>query len=280
MIIGFFGKGGSGKSSLATQMALHLHAIGKEVLAIDADHNIDLAYNLTNGSLTPDMPSLGDALAPIRSFVGLEDGGTSADVFSEKCAMRFSLNPLDAYTDKYTHKVTDRLRVMMAGAQTDTVLYGKACSHILTTPLKIYLPLLKMEENDVVVMDEKAGADGVTTGIVTGVDVGVIVCEASSHSIKTAKQIAELMDFFETPYVFVGNKITGTEDRDYITQHLEVEPIAFLPDDVSVKRNPSRSVSMWSSVLEKIRTKLANLNQHNRMERTVRKFKRNRSLGV
>ena len=78
----------------------------------------------------------------------------------------FSLSPADSYTDRYTHRVKDRLRLMMAGEQTDTVLYGKACSHILTTPLKIYLPLLQIRENDVVVMDEKAGADGVTTGIV------------------------------------------------------------------------------------------------------------------
>ena len=280
MIIGFLGKGGSGKSSLATQMALYLHAAGKEVLAIDADHNMDFAYNLTDGSLTPDIPSIGNALTPIRSFIGLGDEGTSDDAFSEKRDMCFSLSPADAYTDKYTHRVKDRLRLMMAGKQTDTVLYGKACSHILTTPLKIYLPLLKIGENDIVIMDEKAGADGVTTGTVTGIDVGIIICEASQHSIKTAKQIAELMDFFETPYIFAGNKTTGGEDHDYITQHLGAEPTVFLPEDVSIKRNPSALTTAWSSMLKKIHTNLTGLNRNNRLERTRRKFERNHAFSV
>ena len=280
MIIGFLGKGGSGKSSLATQVSLYLHTAGKEVLAIDADHNMDFAYNLTDGSPAPDMPSIGNALAPIRSFIGLEGEGTSADAFSEKRDMCFSLNPVDAYTDRYTHCVKDRLRLMMAGKQTDAVLYGKACSHILTTPLKIYLPLLQIGENDIVIVDEKAGADGVTTGTVTGIDVGVVICEASQHSIKTAKQIAELMDFFETPYIFAGNKTAGGEDRDYITQHLGAEPTVFLPEDVSVKRNPSTLTTAWSSMLKKIHTKLTGLNQNNRLERTKRKFERNHAFSV
>ena len=126
-----------------------------------------------------------------------------------------------------------------------------------------------------VVVDEKAGADGVTTGIVTGIDVGVIVCEPALHSVKTARQIAELMDFYETPYVFVGNKVTTSEDKDFISSELGQDPTAVLLESAGVKRNPSTQVAEWSDELQTIFTKAQELNQNDRLERTVAKFRRN-----
>ena len=279
MIIGFLGKGGSGKSSVATQMALSLRASGTEVLAIDADHNIDFAYNITNGSLPSDTPCLADGLGAIRSIFGLREGDPYSKIFLEQSDVKqFSLNPADTYTQAYSHIIDDGLRLMMAGSQTDTVLYGKACSHILTTPLKIYLPLLEVSEDSVVLMDEKAGADGVTTGIVTGIDVGVIVCEPALHSVKTAKQIAGLMNFFETPYVFVGNKVTDETDQEFLTQQLGTEPVSFFPEDTAIKRNPFKLISVWHTAMERLCEKIFPLNQHNRLERTKRKFERNHSF--
>lgn len=164
---------------------------------------------------------------------------------------------------------------MVAGPQTENVLYGTHCSHSLTTPLKILLPLLELQDNEVVVVDEKAGADGVSTGIVTGIDVGVIVCEPALHSVKTAKQIAELMDFYETPYMYVGNKINSDEDKDFITLGLGQEPIAFLMESNNLKRNPSAIVPEWHDELEAVFESAKTHNQNNRLERTVKKFTRN-----
>jgi CO dehydrogenase maturation factor len=134
---------------------------------------------------------------------------------------------------------------------------------------------LELQENEVVVVDEKAGADGVSTGIVTGIDVGVIVCEPALHSVKTAKQIAELMDFYYTPYVFVGNKITSSEDKDFIIEQLGQEPVTFLMQSNAMKRNPSALVGEWTDELVAIYEQAKTLNQNNRLERTIEKFKRN-----
>jgi CO dehydrogenase nickel-insertion accessory protein CooC1 len=169
---------------------------------------------------------------------------------------------------------------MVAGPQTDTVLYGKACSHSLTTPLKILLPLLELQENEVVVVDEKAGADGVSTGIVTGIDVGVIVCEPALHSVKTAKQIASLMDFYSTPYLFVGNKISSSEDKDFIVSELGQEPVTFLMESSSIKRNPTTLVREWTDELVEVFEQANVLNQNNRLERTLEKFRRNQEFAT
>ena len=46
MRVAFLGKGGSGKSTMATAFVQELRSRGMQVLAIDADHNMDLSYNL------------------------------------------------------------------------------------------------------------------------------------------------------------------------------------------------------------------------------------------
>ncbi len=274
MILGFLGKGGSGKSSVATQMALFLHEQGKTVLAVDADHNMDLSYNLSGGQL-PNMKYLSEGLKDMQAFIKVPDTRKYAEVFLEEVETRFSLTPQDTVTAAYVVTVKEQLYLMAAGPQTDTVLYGKACSHSLTTALKVYLPLLNLKENEMVVVDEKAGADGVTTGIVTGLDVGVIVCEPALHSIKTAKQIAELMQFYDTPFVFVGNKISDSEDKAFIETELGSTPAAYLVQSGGVKRNPSEVVGEWCDALGDIMQAAHAQHKNNRLERTKTKFARN-----
>jgi len=274
MILGFLGKGGSGKSSVSSQMALHRNTTGMSVLAVDADHNMDLSYNLSDGDVSS-FEYFSQSLPALQKAVGLSEGEKYTETFLSDVDTKFTLSPVSAEIEQYSTVLENNIRLMTAGPQTDTVLYGKACSHSLTTPLKILLPLLELQENEVVVVDEKAGADGVSTGIITGVDVGVIVCEPALHSIKTAKQIAELMDFYSTPYVFVGNKVASSEDKDFIIEQLGQEPVTFLMQSNSIKRNPSLLVEEWIDELVTVFEKAKNLNQNNRLERTVEKFKRN-----
>jgi CO dehydrogenase maturation factor len=274
MILGFLGKGGSGKSSVSTQMALLLHKQGKTVLAVDADHNMDLSYNLGGGEI-PEMEHLSESLKDVQTFIKLPENSKYSEAFLNEVEARFTLSPIDTVTNTYSTRVKEGLYLMAAGPQTDTVLYGKACSHSLTTALKVYLPLLALKENETLIVDEKAGADGVTTGIVTGIDVGVIVCEPALHSIKTAKQIAELMDFYQTPYVFVGNKVSDSEDKDFIEKGLGVTPTTYLMQSSGVKRNPSELVMEWQDELAEIIKVAHTLNKNDRLERTKTKFARN-----
>lgn len=274
MILGFLGKGGSGKSSVSTQMALFLNTQDKTVLAVDADHNMDLSYNLGSGEV-PEMKHLSESLEDLQTFIKLPENSKYSEAFLNEVEARFTLSPIDTVTNTYSTRVKEGLYLMAAGPQTDTVLYGKACSHSLTTALKVYLPLLAIKENETVIVDEKAGADGVTTGIVTGIDVGIIVCEPALHSIKTAKQIAELMNFYDTPYVFVGNKVSDSEDKDFIEKELGVTPTTYLMQSSSVKRNPFDLVSEWQDELAEIVKVARGLNKNNRLERTKTKFARN-----
>lgn len=274
MILGFLGKGGSGKSTVATQMALFLARGGRRVLAIDADHNMDLSHNLGSGRL-PKLQYLGSGLADVLDAVGLAPHGKYQQAFDRGDVSPFRLSPLDSFSAAYSCEVSDTLRLMAAGPQTDQVLYGQSCSHILTTALKVYLPLLELAHNEVVLVDEKAGADGVTTGVVTGLDVGAIVVEPALHSLKTARQIGELMDFYGTPYVFVGNKVATADDAAFLREGLGIEPIAILPRTTRLQRAPYELYEAWEAPLHDIAAAAQNLSRDDRYERTKAKFKRN-----
>lgn len=273
MILGFLGKGGSGKSTVATQMALWLRASGRRVLAIDADHNMDLSHNLSNGQM-PSIKYLGESLADVLAYASEMPNGRYQNIFLAGQPKQFTLSPLDTFTTDYSQELDSGIRIMAAGPQTDQVLYGLSCSHILTTALKVYLPLLSLVPEETVVVDEKAGADGVTTGIVTGFDVGVIVVEPALHSIKTAKQIAGLMDFYRTPYLFVANKVTNEEDIEFL-KSAGIRPVTILSFAADLQRAPHLLCGLWRESLQKICEEARKLSRNDRLERTREKFKRN-----
>lgn len=277
MIISVLGKGGSGKTSVSTQLALSLQE-QSQVLAIDADHNMDFAFNVTAGNV-PEMSYLGEALPDALKHVGLANDDSYTKAFLEKTSTRFSFGDTkDQFTNAYTTVVNSRMHLMASGPQTDKVLYGKACSHFLSTPLKLYLPLLELSGGSVAVIDEKAGADGASTGIVSGVDLAIVVSEPSLHGVKTANQIAELLDFFDTPYLFVGNKVSSQEDEDFLSAELVDEPVVFLDNKAEIKRSPFSPLSEWKTKISTLLSAARGINNNDRLARTIRKFSRNASL--
>ncbi len=230
MKIAFLGKGGSGKSTLATAAVRHLHSSGMHVLAIDADHNMDLTFNLGLGSLPV---YLGDNPSLIKKFANPQ-GGTGSFVAERDIAVAqgvsFQLSPPDLYTQEVMHQVEPNLYVIAAGPHTDIVRSGEHCSHSLAAPLKIYVPLLQLSEDEAVVIDERAGTDPVATGILKGVDLAVIVAEPTVHSVRVAGQIAHELVLAEVPYIFVANKVR--EDMASF-EKLPHKPVARVPFTLS-----------------------------------------------
>jgi CO dehydrogenase maturation factor len=269
MIIGFLGKGGSGKSTLSSNFVTYLRSKNKRVLAIDADHNMDMSYNL---GAPETMNYIGQGLSDVYNHIGVTSGKEAfgADVPSTF----FSITPPDAVTEKYSVLLSNGARLMSTGPHTENILYDVSCSHILTTPLKTYLPLLKLEADEYVVIDEKAGTDGVGTGITTGFDMAVVVAEPTPYGIKAAKQIADLLDFYKTPYVFVLNKVQSTEDEDLFVAQMNNFPDMKFIFDKSLSRYTEELPEQITKEYDKLFDKIHTLTD-TRLERTREKFARN-----
>lgn len=209
MVLGFLGKGGSGKSTLSTLTTKYLTGKNKTVLAIDADHNMDLTYNLLDGLKThEDLIYFGSFYSEMLKLLKVDNMNYSEFVLKQEKTL-FKLSPLDKFLKKYSNKIYENLFLMIAGEHNSEILHGQKCSHSLATPLKLILPLLELKKEEYVVIDYIAGSDGASTGIVTGMDFVVVVVEDTIHSIKSAKQITDLLNFFDVPFGYVVNKKIG-----------------------------------------------------------------------
>ncbi len=214
MKIGFVGKGGSGKSTLSTLFVRYLELQNKTVLAVDADYNMDLTHNL---NAPKDIKYIGAGIADVYQFI--QKGYDAQHVHGPDCnhthdiviSPEFSLYPIDAVTKKYSTQLNKNTRLMSAGPITKAMMQSQGCNHELIEALKIYLPFLKLKDDEYVVIDERAGIDGLSTGVTSGFDVAVVVVEATENSMRVGKQIIDLLEFFGTRYIFALNKVTDEQ---------------------------------------------------------------------
>lgn len=272
MIIGFLGKGGSGKSTIATKVVNFLSADkNNTILAIDADYNMDLLHNLNAGD---DLNYLGsDAKFLMKKVLGFDEKALYVDmVLDENNSNRFILNPIDEFTKKYSKKVSENINLMAVGPHSENVLNDKMCSHGLGALLKAYLPLLNLKKNEYVIVDEKAGVDSVGTGIPTGFNMSIIVAEATIYGVKAAKQISDLLkNHYHLPFAYIVNKVKADTDLDFIKKELSEECII---DYIPFSENVDDIYA--ENIIKHVEEYIKN-NEDNRLKQSRTKFINNKS---
>ncbi len=272
MIIGFLGKGGSGKSTLSTKVVQYLNKDkDNNILAIDADYNMDLLHNLEAGD---DLEFLGDdAKFLMKKVLGVDEKVMYADiVLDQNNANKFSISTPDEFTEKHSKKINSNLSLMAVGPHSENVLNGKMCSHGLGALLKAYLPLLNLNKNEYVIVDEKAGVDSVGTGIPTGFNMSIVVVEATVYGIKAAKQISDLLqNHYHIPFAYIVNKVKSDTDIDMIKKELDEKYIIdYIPFGENIDDIYAEKIITYVQ-------KYIKENGDNRLIQSINKFKNNKS---
>lgn len=227
MIIGFLGKGGSGKSTLSYKCVQRLLEHGMSVLAVDADHNMDLTYNL---GVTEEFPYIGTSFDEFKKLLAVDDLESLISAI-EQPKTNFSVFPADDFSSKYSLPIQKNLRLMTTGPHTEEMIQGVRCSHALFNTIRYYLPIVSLGVHQAVVVDEKAGRESVGTGITTGFDVAIVCVEPTVHSVKAASQIIEMLELHHTPYEIVLNKVSKDSTDEFLahsTSTLPKRPIGML----------------------------------------------------
>ena len=205
MKIAFVGKGGSGKSSTSWLAVNTLEKMGVFVLAVDADHNMDLTSNL---GLDPEnTPLMHRTEREFMEHVGVLEEGKVSSVLSKDTTTlpTFTTTPQDSYTKSITTKISDKISLINIGLGSPDVMFSGKCAHGLSGPLKYYLGLLD-EKDDFVVIDSVAGADMLNYGLYAGIDAVIGVVEPHRNSVKVFEQIQDICRKSLIPCFAIVNK--------------------------------------------------------------------------
>jgi len=221
MKIAFVGKGGSGKSTVSWLISSALGDMGHRVLAIDADHNMDLTSNLDLDY--EKLPQMQKTDKEFFDIVRYEQGKAFTSILDtpESSLPHFSVEPQDSYTASISTAAGNNISLINVGLGDPDVMHRGKCAHGLSGPLKYYLGFLD-EKDAWVVIDSVAGVDMINYGLYAGIDAVIIVVEPHRNSIKVMEQILTLCKKALIPCHIIINKPMNNEFyRELIEMHKE-----------------------------------------------------------
>lgn len=228
MKIAFVGKGGSGKSTVSWLISNTLADTGRRVLAVDADHNMDLTSNL--GLDYEKLPQMQKTDKEFFERIGYIDGESYTKILQKDAAPVFTLDPKDDYTQSIVTDITPSISLINIGLGDPDIMHRGKCSHGLSGPLKYYLGFLD-EKEAWVVIDSVAGVDMINYGLYSGVDAVTVVVEPHRNSIKVMEQIIELCRKTHIPYYIIINKPFENEFYKHLKETYPDKIVGEIPKD-------------------------------------------------
>lgn len=227
MKLAIVGKGGVGKTTLAGTLARLLAREGYNVLAIDADPNINLASSLgIPEEKASGVKPLAENIQLIRERVQPFFGGIIS--FTPK---------VDDVVDKFGILGPDGVKLLVMGTVRSG---GSGCMCPENTFLRALLSHILLGRRDVVILDMVAGLEHLGRGTARGVDLMLCVVEPTRKSIETARRIYRLAREINIREIrAVGNKVLSRDDESYIRSSLErlgISILGYIPfDDAVIK---------------------------------------------
>lgn len=277
MKLAFVGKGGSGKSTVSWLAISVLQEMGQKVLAVDADHNMDLTH-LLGATNNKNLPTLHHAHDQFLKVVGQEtDSKWQEIILDGRTLPSFSLFPKDAFTKSVTAEIAANLSLMAVGLGAEDVLFSSRCAHGHSAPLKFYLPLLKLNEKESVVIDGVAGVDMMNFGLFNGADALVVIVEPHGNSIRVYREITRIAKASNLPYFVIINKSQGGILRDELVSEIGDKLVGELPAEEAVRDYNFTEVSLETkaSVKAAFAKIQNNLSEKSGLER-LREFEKKR----
>ncbi|GAA0929128.1 ATP-binding protein [Virgisporangium aurantiacum] len=240
MKVAFVGKGGSGKTTLASLFVRYLVEDGRPALAVDADINQHLAVALgADEDQARTIPPLGEHLATIKDHLR----GDNPRIASSDAMMKTTppgpgsrllrvveQNPVYAACVRPVGAV----RLAVTGAFTEADL-GVACYHSKVGAVELLLNHLVDGPGEYVVVDMTAGADSFASGMFTRFDRTFLVCEPTVRSIAVYRQYLGHARDYGVAVSVVGNKVEDDTDVAFLREHVGDDLLCWVGRSVYVK---------------------------------------------
>ncbi len=203
------GKGGVGKTTVCAILSQLFAEGGYDVLAIDADPDVNLASAF---GIAPEQSP--EPLIKMKELIA-ERTGTGKDTLGAY----FKLNPkVSDVPEEYWYE-TNGLKLLVLGAITQA---GAGCACPEGAFLKALLTHTMLQRKEVVMVDLAAGVEFMGRASVQGIDALVLVVEPGARSIETANKMAQMARKLGIGLVgAIVNKIAEPGQGDLIESQLK-----------------------------------------------------------
>lgn len=229
--IAFAGKGGTGKTTLASMMIRLLAEDKRQILAIDADPNSNLARSLG-------FPEARE-IKPIVEMKGLiyERMGIKQD----PKASFYKLNPkIDDIPEKFVKKRSGVNLIVMGTVDAG----GSGCVCPESTFLRELLKHLVLNQGEDIVMDMEAGIEHLGRSTAASMDCFLAVVEPTLASIETGLCVRKLAEDLKIKTLFIGNKVRESHDENWLHEKLGSDSIVGLVSYCDAMRDIDRAGSI------------------------------------
>ena len=220
MKIAVTGKGGVGKSTVASVLALLAAQQGGRVLALDADPDANLAASLG-------IPKTErEKIVTIAQRIDLIEERTGAKV--GQYGQVFKLNPeVSDIADEFAHNHRGVSLLVLGAVKSG----GSGCACPENTFCRALVTDLILFKNETLIMDMEAGIEHLGRATAGGVDVMLVVAEPGQRSVDCALQVEKMaQEIGVKRFLYVASKVTGWDDIAFIKNALPGREIAaFLP---------------------------------------------------
>lgn len=224
MRITFIGKGGSGKTSIATLFVHYLKNKDKKILAVDADLNDHFGIYL---GFKNKPPYLADNYFKIRNYIFEEYPFKylpKIGTIPPRNECRFFNTYEDDFVLKNFSIRNNNIFYLNTGIYTKDEI-GNACFHGKLNSLELYLNYLIDCPDDFVIIDAMAGTDFLATSLYAISDIYFFVVEPDKLSIGVLNEylnvLEEKIKEFDIKIYLILNKIDNEKEIDFILKNIQ-----------------------------------------------------------
>lgn len=238
------GKGGVGKSTLAGTLARLWAAEGRQVLAIDADPDANLASAL---GLPPALRAAVHTIAEERQLIEERTGARPKEF-----GQIFTLNPdVSGIAERFAVQYAGVNLLVLGAAQRA----GGGCACPESVLLKSLVRDVVLRRDEVVLLDMEAGIEHLGRGTAMGVDIIIVVIEPGRRSVETAHRVRDMATAIGIKrFGVVVNKSTDfVADRAHAVQEFgEAAILGIIPYDPRIIDADRQGVSVLDLGVEEI----------------------------